>query len=139
MPGTTMRAEASISRTPAGAARAGPTAAMRSPSTSTSARARAGGEPARTWPPRMTMAMALLPGRQEVVGVQLLERHLPLQLEVLRVEVAGLFELGGGELADRHLPARDLLGEHEPRGDLSGADRAVGIDLRVVLEQIAHA
>src|SRR5262245_44462169 len=128
MPGTTRRLAASITWAPAGAARAGPTAAMRSPSTTTSARARAGGEPARTWPPRMTMAMTLLPGRQEVVGVQLLERHLPLQLEVLRVEIAGLLELGGGELADRHLPAWDLLGKHEPPGDLSGADGAVGID-----------
>src|SRR5262245_39296303 len=103
MPGTTMRPEASISWAPAGAASAKPTAAMRSPSTSTSARARAGGEPARTWPPRITMATALFPCRQEVVGVQLLERHLLLQLEVLRVEIARLLELGGGELADGHL------------------------------------
>src|SRR5262245_27624303 len=98
MPGTTMRLDASISRAPAGAATAGPTEAIRSPSTSTSVRLRAGGEPARTRPLRMTMAIALPLRRQEVVLVQLLERHLALQLEVLRVEVARLLELGRGEL-----------------------------------------
>src|SRR4026207_1884896 len=103
-----MEPEASTSWAPAGAAVPGRPAAMRPRSISTSARLRVAGVPARICPPRMSMAMAasvlcaLLLLGQQIVGVDLLERDPALELEGLGGEVAGLLDLGGGELADRH-------------------------------------
>src|SRR5690348_12384603 len=150
MPGSTMWPAASITRAPAGAASPGPTPAMRSPSIRTSARESVAGVPARTCPPRISRAVesiessggpwrALLPRRQQIVGVDLLQPDLALQLEVLGVEIAGLLELGGVELADRHLAALDLARVHEARAHLGGADRAVRIHLGVRLDHVAHA
>src|SRR4026208_495710 len=126
-----MEPEASTSWAPAGTASPGPTAAMRSPSISPSARLRVAGVPARICPPRMSMAMAasvlcaLLLLGQQIVGVDLIDRALALELEGLGGGVAGLLELGGVELADRHLAAGDLARVHEARPDLRGADGAV--------------
>src|SRR4029453_5492318 len=135
--------EASMVRAPAGAARDGPTASMRSRSTSTSARLRTAGRPARICPPRISSAMpasvALLLLGQQFVGVGLLERDLALQLEILRVEIARLLHAGWLELAERHLGAGDLLGIHEARADLRGADGAVGVHLGMVLDHVPHA
>src|ERR1700730_11913723 len=144
MPGSTTWPEASMTRAPAGAASAGPTAAMRSPSTSTSARLSAAGVPARTCPPRISSAIgpsgspALLPRGEQVVGVDLLEPHLALQLEVLGVEIARLLERGRVELAHRHLAAGDLARVHEARPHLRGAHRALRVHLGVRLDHVAH-
>src|SRR5262249_2132522 len=84
-------------------------------------------------------ATALFLRRQEIVGVDLLERHLPLEAEILRVRVTRLLEPRRLELADRDRPFHDFLGVDEAAGHLRGAERAVGIDLGMVLHDVLHA
>src|SRR5215831_19447898 len=81
----------------------------------------------------------LLLRRQEIVRVDLLERHLPLEAEVFRVRVSGLLEPRGLELSDRDRALHDLFGIDEAAGHLRGAERAVGIHLGMVLDDVLHA
>src|SRR5262249_30903274 len=68
-------------------------------------------------------ATALFLRRQEIVGVDLLERHLPLEAEILRVRVTRLLEPRRLELADRDRPFHDFLGVGEAAGHTGGAPR----------------
>jgi hypothetical protein len=86
----------------------------------------------------MPVSLRFLLG-QQVVRVDLLERHLALQLEVLGVEVARLLDPRRLELADGNLAARDLLRVHEAGGHLRGAEGAIRIHFRVALDDVAHA
>src|SRR5262245_33283846 len=142
-PGSTRCWRASISRAPAGAPRPAPTAVMRSSSIRMSARVRVGGAPTRRRPPRMIRLMRLLRPLlllgQEVVRVDLLETHLALELEVLRVEIARLLDPCRLELPNGHLAAGHLFRVHEARAHLGRADGAVRIHLGMMRDHVAHA
>ena len=71
---------------------------------------------------------------QQVVRVELLDRHLALELQVLRVGVARLLQPRRLELAHRHLAGGDLFGVDEAGGDLGRPQRALGVDFGMVLD-----